>query len=93
MRLRSRAALVDRLEIGDMSEREVARRAGLGQATVNHLVTGRRDTCRADTALLVEQVLGMPVGSLFSPETADEHAEMAAFRQRGSAADPTEAES
>jgi hypothetical protein len=45
MQLRSRDALVICLEATGMSERQLARVAGLSHATVNHLVTGRRTGC------------------------------------------------
>lgn len=60
-------ALLDR---SGLSERELARRAGLGHATVNHLVTGRRKFCTQRTAGAI--VAGLQLrpelrGWLFSP--------------------------
>jgi plasmid maintenance system antidote protein VapI len=52
-----------------ISERQVAREAGLSHATLNHLITGRRSSCSERTALAIERVLGCPSGLLFSPTT------------------------
>ena len=69
MQLRSRRALGDYIDLLGMSEREVARTAGLSHSTVNHLITGRRDTCSLRTAVAIEHVLDCPPGLLFAPET------------------------
>lgn len=65
MQLRSREALIICLEASGMSERQLARVAGLGHATVNHLVTGRRTRCSPATALAIEKALGCEEGTLF----------------------------
>ena len=54
-----------------MSERELARVAGLSHSTVNHLVTGRRTGCSLATARAIENALGCGEGSLFGPRPAD----------------------
>ncbi len=54
MQLRSRDALVICLEATGMSERQLARMAGLSHATVNHLITGRRTGCTLATAHAIE---------------------------------------
>lgn len=72
MRLRSREALVRLIENAEISEREVARRAGLGHSTVNHLLTGRRRSCSISTALAIERVFLVRPGTLFGPESAAE---------------------
>ncbi|HEX2904713.1 MAG TPA: helix-turn-helix transcriptional regulator [Jatrophihabitans sp.] len=66
MQLRSRRALGDYIDLLGMSERELARSAGLSHSTVNHLVTGRRDSCSLATAVAIERVLGCPPGLLFA---------------------------
>ncbi|MBV9822714.1 MAG: helix-turn-helix transcriptional regulator [Actinobacteria bacterium] len=72
MQLRSRDALVICLEATGMSERQLARVAGLSHATVNHLVTGRRTGCTMATARAIEKALGVGEGTLFdSPHEAD----------------------
>jgi plasmid maintenance system antidote protein VapI len=67
MKLRSRGMLRQRLDALDISEREVARSASLGHATVNHLVTGRRQTCNDSTARAIARVLRVDVHALFDP--------------------------
>jgi hypothetical protein len=76
MRLRSRLALVSLIDGAGISEREVARRALLSHATVNHLVTGRRTTCSLATAVAIESVLAARPGSIFVAETGAERAAM-----------------
>jgi hypothetical protein len=76
MRLRSRLALVSLIDGAGISEREVARRALLSHATVNHLVTGRRTTCSLATAVAIENVLAARPGTIFVPETGSERAAM-----------------
>jgi DNA-binding XRE family transcriptional regulator len=76
MRLRSRLALVSLIDAVGMSEREVARRALLSHATVNHLVTGRRATCSLATAVAIENVLSARLGAIFVPESGAERAAM-----------------
>jgi hypothetical protein len=49
----------------DISGRQLARRAGLGQAIVGHLISGRRTTCSKRTAAAIERALGCPTGLLF----------------------------
>ncbi len=65
MRLRSREVLVECLELACISERELARRAGLSHSTVNHLCTGRRDTCSQQSACAIEKALDLEEGKLF----------------------------
>jgi transcriptional regulator with XRE-family HTH domain len=69
MQLRSRRALADYIDIVGLSERQVARSAGLSHSTVNHLVTGRRSSCSLRTAVAIERALDCPPGLLFSPDT------------------------
>jgi hypothetical protein len=76
MRLRSRLALVGLIDGAGISEREVARRALLSHATVNHLVTGRRTTCSLATAVAIETVLAARPGTIFVPETGSERGAM-----------------
>jgi transcriptional regulator with XRE-family HTH domain len=65
MHLRSRDTLIVCLEATGMSERQLARVAALGHATVNHLVTGRRTRCSLATARAIEAALGCAAGTLF----------------------------
>lgn len=72
MLLRSRMTLVECLEVSGLSERELARSAPLGHATVNHLVTGRRRSCSLTTAMAIERVFDVSPGTLFLAETQPE---------------------
>ena len=87
MQLRSRDALVICLEATGMSERQLARVAGLSHATVNHLITGRRTGCTMRTARAIETALGVGEGTLFdsSPAAIDPD------WQLGDSADPPRA--
>ena len=67
MRLRDAQALRDYLRLMSMSERRLARTAGIGHATVNHLLSGRRSTCSIDTAKAIESALACPDGLFFAP--------------------------
>ena len=69
MQLRSRRALADYIDLLGVSERQLARSAGLSHSTVNHLVTGRRNSCSLHTAVAIERALDCPLGLLFSPDT------------------------
>ncbi|MGI8879725.1 MAG: helix-turn-helix domain-containing protein [Jatrophihabitans sp.] len=64
--VRDRAMLAGYLRLAGESGRGLAGRAGLSQATVNHLVNGRRRTCSARTAQRIEAALGCPPGLLFA---------------------------
>src|SRR6185503_6701554 len=66
MQLRSRRALGDYIDLLGISERQLARNAGLSHSTVNHLVTGRRTTCSLRTAMAIERALDCPPGLLFA---------------------------
>jgi plasmid maintenance system antidote protein VapI len=57
--------LVECLELAELSERELARRAGLSHSTVNHLCTGRRITCSETSAVAIERALDQDEGKLF----------------------------
>jgi len=87
MRLRSRLIFVSLIEDADISERELARRAGLSHSTVNHLMTGRRTNCSLATALAITRALSCPVGTLFAAERPDE--QLAIDSLRGDLQRPT----
>jgi transcriptional regulator with XRE-family HTH domain len=65
MQVRDRRTLRAYLRLRGLSERGLAVRAGVGHATVNHLLAGRRDTCSSATAQALEAVLGVPPGVFF----------------------------
>ncbi len=68
MILRERIVFTALLDNAGISERELARRAGLSHSTVNHLITGRRDSCLVQTALAIADAFDCPVGLLFMVE-------------------------
>ncbi|HEY2165567.1 MAG TPA: hypothetical protein VGH01_00255 [Jatrophihabitantaceae bacterium] len=67
MQVRDRATLRAYLGLMQLSERGLAQRAGLAHATVNHVLSGRRDRCSAHTATAIEQALCAPPGLFFEP--------------------------
>ncbi len=79
MMLRSRETLVECLELSGLSERELARAAPLGHATVNHLVTGRRSSCSLTTAIAIERVFDVSPGTLFCAESEQEKVAISAL--------------
>ena len=73
MQVRDRGTLRAYLQLMQMSERALAQRAGLGHATVNHLLSGRRDRCSARTAAAIERALAAPSGLFFHPVGQTRH--------------------
>jgi DNA-binding Xre family transcriptional regulator len=67
MRVRDREALRAYVRLLSMSERALADRAGLGHATLNHLLSGRRESCSPETAQAIESVLCCRPGVFFEP--------------------------
>lgn len=65
VRVRNADILRDYVRLSGVTHRELARRAGLGHATVNHLLTGRRPSCSPSTAKAIEVALGAMPGVFF----------------------------
>ena len=65
MRIRNAEVLREYVALLGISERALARAAGLSHSTVNHLMTGRRITCSAATAAAIEAALGCASGVFF----------------------------
>jgi DNA-binding Xre family transcriptional regulator len=86
MQLRSRRALADYIDLLGISERQLARTAGLSHSTVNHLVTGRRESCSLRTAVAIERALDCPPGLLFAPDTESDRIAMYRLWEQGRAA-------
>ncbi len=63
--LRDRHTLAEIVSHCGLSERELARQASLGHATVNHLLTGRRRSCSVHTAKTIARILGVDLHQLF----------------------------
>ena len=60
VRLRDPDALRAYVRLMGLSERALAARAGVSHATLNHLLSGRRTTCRPSTAWAIEAALACP---------------------------------
>jgi transcriptional regulator with XRE-family HTH domain len=71
MRVRDVTALRAYLRLLGLSERELAIRAGLGHATLNHLLSGRRTRCTEYTASAIETALDCPRGLFFEPDPVE----------------------
>jgi transcriptional regulator with XRE-family HTH domain len=71
MRVRDSGVLRAYLRLLGLSERALAARAGVGHATVNHLLSGRRTSCSRRTARASEAVLACPPGVFFEAIPAD----------------------
>ena len=67
VRVKSRRALNDWVAFKGLSGRRLALKAGLGQAIVGHLLSGRRTTCKPATAHAIEKALEVPEGFFFEP--------------------------
>ena len=68
MRIRDLTTLRAYLRLLGWSERALAERAGVGHATVNHLLSGRRSRCSPSTARAIERALACPPGLFFESE-------------------------
>lgn len=53
-----------------MSQRKLARYAGVHSSFINHLTSGRRKSCEPRTAELIAEALEVPLEVLFVPEAA-----------------------
>jgi transcriptional regulator with XRE-family HTH domain len=68
VRVRDGAALRSYLRLLGLSDRAFAARAGIGHATVSHLLSGRRSRCSARTAAAIETALDCPAGLFFEAD-------------------------
>jgi hypothetical protein len=66
MRIRDRETMRAYMRLMHMSERTLAIRAGVGHATVNHLLSGRRTRCSPRTASAIATVLACPEEVFFA---------------------------
>jgi transcriptional regulator with XRE-family HTH domain len=85
--VRDGAALRAYVRLLGMSERSLATKAGIGHATLSHLLSGRRSTCSARTASAIEAALPCPRGVFFEPDDAGSGARLS--RQRASDLQPS----
>lgn len=65
MRVRDAEVLRAYVRLLGVSQRALAARAGIGHATLNHLLSGRRSTCSLRTARAIERALACPAGLFF----------------------------
>lgn len=66
VRLKSLRALKEFADFhGLRSGYAIAKKAGILPGTVNHLLSGERNTCSVKTARAIEEALGCPSGFLF----------------------------
>jgi transcriptional regulator with XRE-family HTH domain len=65
VQIRDAVAVRAYLRLLGLSERELAERAGVAHATVNHLLSGRRSGCTEHTAAAIEAALACPPGLFF----------------------------
>jgi transcriptional regulator with XRE-family HTH domain len=83
MYVRDRDTLRGYIRLLRISERTLATRAGVGHATVNHLLSGRRNTCSPQTARAIEKVLDCAEGVFFEPATRPEISSGVSARKAG----------
>lgn len=65
VKLISAQALAQYMKHRDHTVRTLADRVGVSPATIGHLRSGKRKTCKPETAKAIEKALDAPVGSLF----------------------------
>lgn len=65
MKLKDRRMLHQYMDFKGMKVRELAQAAKVSRATIGHLHSGARNTCKPDTARAIERALGAPHGLLF----------------------------
>lgn len=68
VKVKDRRALAIWMAHKGFSGRGLAAEAGLGQAIVGHILSGRRDTCKPATAAAIEKALDVPAGFFFEPK-------------------------
>lgn len=65
MRLKSSQMLRQYMEYKRLNVRTLARAARVSHSTVGHLRSGRRSSCKPETARAIEEALQAPPGLLF----------------------------
>ena len=53
-----------------VTQRSLARRADVSQAFISQLASGKKNSCKPETAERIAEVLGVDVTVLFDPEVA-----------------------
>lgn len=70
VKLISNTAFAQYMDHRKFTVRSLAKRVGCSRATIGHLRSGQRDTCRPATAKAIEEALQAPSGSLFVPQVS-----------------------
>lgn len=78
MKLKSAQMLHEFMNYKDFNIRTLAKAAGVSPATIGHMHSGARDTCKAATAKAIEKALGAPPGLLFEARASNVSREVAA---------------
>lgn len=79
VKLISADALAQYMKHRDFTVRTLAARVGVSPATIGHLRSGARKTCKPSTAKAIERALDAPIGSLFVGEVSHVAREVAAL--------------
>lgn len=66
----------------DLTKAEAARRAGVSRRTWHEIEDGLRATSSAETLAQIDQVLGLPDGTLFAMTSRSAHDRVEALRQQ-----------
>lgn len=70
VKLVSSEVLVEYMAYRGFTVRDLAERAKCSPATVGHLRSGKRQTCKTQTATAIAKALQAPVGTLFLPQVS-----------------------
>ncbi len=70
VRLISSDAFAHYMQHRDFTVRSLAMRVGCSPALIGHLRSGKRNTCKPETARAIERHLDAPAGSLFVPQVS-----------------------
>lgn len=70
VKLISAHAFAQYMEHRDFTVRSLASRVGCSPALVGHLRSGKRNSCKPQTARALEKALDAPAGSLFVPQVS-----------------------
>lgn len=70
MKLISASAFANYMEHRGHTVRSLAHKVGCSPALIGHLRSGKRNSCKPETALLIERCLNAPEGSLFVPQVS-----------------------
>lgn len=78
MKLKSTQMLREFMDYKDMNVRDLATAAGVSRATIGHLHSGARSTCRPETAKAIAKALAAPRDLLFEARSSNVSREVGA---------------